>query len=254
MNLALETFDRFYETTTPYRDWLAQSHGEWVLNYWTAQRTRYELLFETVRDLIKPGPEDRLLDVGVFPGFFTMTLCRMGLKVQAVDLSPERMEPYAGEAGLDVRHCNVDSESFPFPDASFDAVLFTAVLEHLRVNPIQTAREIRRVLKPGGRALVQTPNLGYWRCRLKVLLGRSFDESPTQAYARLENLGHPGHIRVYEMAELEELLEYAGFAVEARRWTHFGRRFPNSRGLLDRAFGVVPSMRRQLVVLARRTP
>src|SRR5260370_20270484 len=59
------------------------------------------------------------------------------------------------------------TRSFPFPDASFDAVLFLDVIEHLHPR-VQVLTEIRRVLKPPGRLLVSGPNRDTsWRRRLR---------------------------------------------------------------------------------------
>lgn len=49
-------------------------------------------------------------------------------------------------------------ESLPFADATFDAVLSLAVLEHVR-NPVACARELLRVTKPGGELLADVPFL-----------------------------------------------------------------------------------------------
>ena len=49
-------------------------------------------------------------------------------------------------------------EALPFVDASFDAVISVAVLEHVR-DPFQCAREIARVLKPGGQLFCCVPFL-----------------------------------------------------------------------------------------------
>lgn len=49
-----------------------------------------------------------------------------------------------------------DGDTFPFPDASFDAVLCNQVLEHV-FNPSQFLGEIRRVMRPGGRLLLTVP-------------------------------------------------------------------------------------------------
>jgi SAM-dependent methyltransferase len=51
-----------------------------------------------------------------------------------------------------------DNERLPFKDASFDGALSLAVLEHVR-NPIASAKEICRVLKPGGKLLAVVPLL-----------------------------------------------------------------------------------------------
>jgi 2-polyprenyl-6-hydroxyphenyl methylase/3-demethylubiquinone-9 3-methyltransferase len=44
------------------------------------------------------------------------------------------------------------------PDDHYDLVLFTEVIEHLAFNPVAMWRELYRVLKPGGRIVVTTPN------------------------------------------------------------------------------------------------
>jgi ubiquinone/menaquinone biosynthesis C-methylase UbiE len=60
----------------------------------------------------------------------------------------------AKKAGVDIMFKNAVVEALPFPDESFDAVLSTLMLHHLpREAREQCAREMRRVLKPGGRVL-----------------------------------------------------------------------------------------------------
>jgi SAM-dependent methyltransferase len=58
----------------------------------------------------------------------------------------------------DIRAVDViaPAESLPFEDESFDAVICTEVLEHAR-DPSRALAEVRRVLRPGGRAFVTTP-------------------------------------------------------------------------------------------------
>jgi ubiquinone/menaquinone biosynthesis C-methylase UbiE len=61
----------------------------------------------------------------------------------------------AAKAGIDVCFENALAEALPFPEGQFDVVLSTLMLHHLpRKVRQQCAREIRRVLKPQGRALV----------------------------------------------------------------------------------------------------
>src|SRR5207302_107441 len=57
---------------------------------------------------------------------------------------------------------------FPFPPGTFDAVLFLDVIEHLEPR-VAVLREIRRVLKPGGRLLLSAPHRDTsWRRRLRA--------------------------------------------------------------------------------------
>jgi ubiquinone/menaquinone biosynthesis C-methylase UbiE len=77
--------------------------------------------------------------------------------VYGIDPSPEmlaRASKKARKAGVEVIFENAAARTLPFPDAQFDVVLSTLMLHHLpRKGRQQCAREIRRVLKPGGRVL-----------------------------------------------------------------------------------------------------
>ena len=75
-----------------------------------------------------------------------------------IDASPEMIATAgkkARKAGLDIDFRNESIEALPFPDGQFDAVLNTVMLHHLPRKVRETGiREIRRVLKPGGRVLI----------------------------------------------------------------------------------------------------
>jgi SAM-dependent methyltransferase len=60
---------------------------------------------------------------------------------------------YSVRSKIDVR---LSATALPFPDASFDVVLFSEVLEHVD-EPVRAVKEIARVLKPGGRLLLTVP-------------------------------------------------------------------------------------------------
>jgi SAM-dependent methyltransferase len=55
--------------------------------------------------------------------------------------------------------CFADAHEIPFADASFDSCLCTEVLEHVP-DPVRVARELKRILRPGGRALITVPFAG----------------------------------------------------------------------------------------------
>jgi ubiquinone/menaquinone biosynthesis C-methylase UbiE len=78
--------------------------------------------------------------------------------VRGIDASPEmiaRARKKAKRAGLDVGFENAVVEAMPFADAHFDVLLCTLMLHHLpSATRGQGAREMRRVLKPGGRLVV----------------------------------------------------------------------------------------------------
>jgi ubiquinone/menaquinone biosynthesis C-methylase UbiE len=77
--------------------------------------------------------------------------------VHGIDAGTEmiaRATHKARKAGLDIRFHTALAQLLPFPDAQFDVALSTVMLHHLprKVRP-QALRELRRVLKPGGRLL-----------------------------------------------------------------------------------------------------
>ena len=70
--------------------------------------------------------------------------------------------------GQKVDIANLNDQRLPYPDASFDVVTATEVVEHLE-HYRETLREIFRVLKPGGVAILSTPNILNLNSRLRFL-------------------------------------------------------------------------------------
>ena len=60
------------------------------------------------------------------------------------------------------------NEKLPFKSSTFDAVIGLEVLEHL-YNPYETMKEIKRVLKPNGQAIISMPNSGSFFSRIGQL-------------------------------------------------------------------------------------
>jgi ubiquinone/menaquinone biosynthesis C-methylase UbiE len=108
---------------------------------------------------LKPG--ESVLDVGCGSGLLAIVAKHhVGAAgsvhgVDASDAMIERARRKARKAGVDVTFESALAQSMPFPDARFDVVLSTVMLHHLpRKIRQQSVREMRRVLKPGGRLLV----------------------------------------------------------------------------------------------------
>lgn len=103
---------------------------------------------------------------------------------------------------------DAENTSFPFPDASFDVVFFCEILEHMTHDPLAVIREINRVLRPGGHLILTTPNVGRVETVARVILG----DNP---YSHYSGYGpHGRHNREYTPLEVDQLLRYAGFAIE----------------------------------------
>lgn len=115
---------------------------------------------EKVLRLARIAPAESVLDVGCGTGTLAIAAKRdVGPNgtVYGVDASPEmiaRAEKKAKKAGVEVFFKQGLAEALPFPDAQFDVVLSTVMLHHLPAKArVECAKQIRRILKPGGRVL-----------------------------------------------------------------------------------------------------
>jgi ubiquinone/menaquinone biosynthesis C-methylase UbiE len=121
-------------------------------HWWFAERRR--LFAREIRRL--PIPSDgAVLDIGTSTGTNLRMLMDMGFsQVTGLDSSDEAIR-FCAEKGLG-RVKKGDVCALPFPDASFDLVLATDIIEHVDADDRALA-EIYRVLKPGGTALITVP-------------------------------------------------------------------------------------------------
>ena len=125
-----------------------------------------------VLDALPTGPDLRLLDVGCYDGSFTQELAdRMGIPASQAS-GIEIVEEWRTESqarGFDARDGNLE-ERWPFDDESFDVVHANQVIEHVKRLDHFVA-EVRRVLCPGGRAVICTENLASWHNIAALVLG-----------------------------------------------------------------------------------
>jgi SAM-dependent methyltransferase len=187
--------------------------------YFRLHRYRFARLLAA----LPPAPA-RVLEIGTTPGTFTEILRRAGYEVAGVDLFPDQRAELWRRLGVEVRFCNIDEQPLPFEEASFDAVVLSEVIEHLVSAPLPALREMARVLRPGGRLVITTPNQHYIKSRLKtladVLLGRPFESFAE--FQRAMMLAGPqryyNHSRLYTLQELAWLVEQSGLRVALARY------------------------------------
>jgi len=98
-----------------------------------------------------------------------------------------------------------DIHCLPFPDRSFDIVICSEVLEHVK-NPNRAIKELSRVLKP--------------QKVLGISVPRYLPERICWALSDRYHLTHNGHVRIYKKEKLVSLLEYHRFKLLGCHYAH----------------------------------
>lgn len=150
--------------------------------YDAAEKLRYEYhyhlppLFDRIAHQYAGG---KLLEVGCSMGNDTIQFARRGMHVTGVDITEKAIELIQGRFALygekgDFRVA--DAEALPFEDNTFDAVYSFGVLHHTP-DTAGAIEEIRRVLKPGGKAFIMLYNTYSLNWLAHRLTGVPFDGS-----------------------------------------------------------------------------
>jgi SAM-dependent methyltransferase len=220
---------------------------------------REEVALQLLRSHLQPST--CFLDIGCGDGFFLTQV--------------HQTEPCAHLAGLDMSEhqltkarpilpsaqftsCDLD-QAIPVTDGSTDTAYAGELIEHL-YNPDFFLKECRRVLRPGGLLVLTTPNLSAWYNRILFLLGTQplFMETSTELSTVGAGFTRPfrggsypvGHIRIFTLQAITDLLELHGFEVHARRSALF-EAFTGPLRSLDRAMTTLPTLGSISVVAAR---
>ena len=145
------------------------------------------------RDLVPPAAVGaRALDVGCRDGEQTRWLERAGYAVTSIDVEPA----FSAAERVDA------NRPLPYPDASFQLVWCSEVIEHL-LDPERSANELRRVLAPGGTLLLTTPNSHAWFLKPFYALG--------VPAAALQNPDHRHFFHYRDVRVLFPSAEISGF-------------------------------------------
>ena len=162
--------------------------------------------------LLPPGRGGSLLDVGTNTGAFTTRVAaRIGAtRVAGVELIEEHAAA-ARARGIEVVSADID-DGLPFPDAEFDTVHANQIIEHVRRTDAFLC-SLRRVLRPGGLALISTNNLASWHNVASLALG--FQPTPAHVSDELivGNPLNPLHATLHEDLGQTHLRLFTGRAL-----------------------------------------
>jgi 2-polyprenyl-3-methyl-5-hydroxy-6-metoxy-1,4-benzoquinol methylase len=138
-------------------------------------------------------PGGRLLDVGCGSGTMLKSMGELGWQVEGVDFDPGAVENCKSK-GLKVNLGKL--EDVHYAENTFDAIMMSHMIEHVH-SPLGLLAECRRILKPGGRLSIATPNINS--------LGRRMFRSSWFP------LDPPRHLHLFTVEALKTLLRKAGF-------------------------------------------
>jgi SAM-dependent methyltransferase len=150
----------------------------------------FELRRRFLREHVRP--RDRTLDLGCGDGRFTGLLAAVGARPIGADVAEAALR-HARATYPEIEFVLVPVDGrLPLEDGAFDVVWASEVIEHV-ADTARWLSEVRRVLRPGGRLLLTTPN----HPRLAILSGG------------LERYADPlsDHLHLYTQKSLRRLLE-----------------------------------------------
>jgi 2-polyprenyl-3-methyl-5-hydroxy-6-metoxy-1,4-benzoquinol methylase len=148
----------------------------------------------------------QLLDVGCGSATLLGLMKQRGFEVRGFDSSEEAAQIAKSENGVDVTVGNRLQDA-GFADGSFDLVTLFHVMEHV-TDPRSVLAEVRRLLKPSGRLVLQVPNIESWQFSFFGV--------------RWYGLDVPRHVVNYSNRAMQKLLAESGFKVVRTR--HFNLR------------------------------
>jgi SAM-dependent methyltransferase len=180
----------------------------------------------TIIDTLLPRQGGTLLDLGCGDGRFTLEVAGgvSAGRVVGIELV-EQIAAQARERGVEVHQTDLAGH-LPFDDGSIDVVHSNQVIEHLSFTD-HFLREIHRVLRPDGYAVISTNNLASWHNIVSLVLGwqpppcHPSDEvitgNPANFVDGAEGALGQMHLRVFTARALAEVASHHGLRLDVDR-------------------------------------
>ncbi len=170
----------------------------------------FPLLHRKVLEICAAWRRGLILDAAAGYGILSRNLRGMGFRVISTDLEARpNLQP-------DLQFFRADlNQDLALPGMTVDYVVSLETIEHLE-NPWHFTRELARILKPGGRLVLSTPNIDYLSCKIFFLREGSFYPFFNQWQYKVI-----GHITPLSRYYLTRILEKAGFQIEKYSYNRY---------------------------------
>jgi len=174
--------------------------------------TRYESPYEIdrlkiLKELIPSGYGKRAIDIGCGPGYFSRELSNKGWRTSSVDTDSENIES-AKEHAHETHLGDALSVLPELPVNHYDLALSLEIIEHMpKAHGENLLKGIFRVLKPGSRLIISTPN----KLSPEGLGGYYWGEK-IRGWGKWDAFD-PTHVHIYSSPEILQLVKSSGFSV-----------------------------------------
>ena len=166
---------------------------------------------KTFEKLVKEKDFKNILDVGCASGRMANEISKIypKAKITAIDVYKKTIN-YGKKTYPHIKFIQADAHKLPFNKNSFDLVINYEVIEHV-VDPLTVLKEIRRVIKNKGTAIV-TMDSGNWLFRIVWWISEK----------TISKVWQGAHLHPFKHTELEKVIKKAGFKIKRKYFSHFG--------------------------------
>lgn len=171
---------------------------------------RIDHIKDVVKFILPEG--DNLLDIGCSVGNLMLIAKDKYEKIYGIDISEAALSK-AKKLGYKTKKVDLDSDPIPFKDNFFDCVVCLEFIEHLMESE-KLLIEMKRVLKPGGTAILSAPNIRFLKYLYNLAVRGTFRD---RMWA--------GHIRFFTYRDMIKLTKSCGFKITGMYGTCKGKYF-----------------------------